>query len=338
MKRISFIRTGSLLLASFFLPSYYRKPKLKISTVKGLIDARKVGVCLVHEHILVDFIGAEKYDPTRWNRAQVVEKVISYLMELKKNGCSTFMECTPEYLGRDVKLLRALSEKTGLNILTNTGYYGAGNNKYIPEKVFNISAKQLAEIWIKEYEEGIQGTSIKPGFIKIGVNPGPLSDFHEKLVRSAGLTHLSTGLTITSHTGPSITAFSEIDVLKKLGVHPSAFIWIHAQNENDWGTYVKAAKMGAWVSLDGLNDKNVNEYIERLFYMKDNGLLEKTLVSHDAGWYDPGKPEDGTFRNFNTLFEKLIPQLKSKGFTQEEINQIMISNPVNAFSIRVRKI
>ncbi len=234
--------------------------------------------------------------------------------------------------------MHELSEKTGLNILTNTGYYGAGNNKYIPEKVFNISAKQLAEIWIKEYEEGIQGTSIKPGFIKIGVNPGPLSDFHEKLVRSAGLTHLSTGLTITSHTGPAVTAFSEIDVLKKIGVHPSAFIWIHAQNENEWVTYVKAAKMGAWISLDGLNDENVNEYIERLFYMKDNGLLEKTLVSHDAGWYDPGKPEGGTFRNFNTLFEKLIPQLKSKGFTQEEINQIMISNPVNAFSIRVRKI
>ena len=338
MKRISFIRTGSLLLASFFLPSYFRRPKLKISTVKGFVDSGKVGVCLEHEHILVDFIGAEKYDPTRWERAQVVKKVIPYLMELKKNGCTTLMECTPEYLGRDVILLHELSEKTGLNILTNTGYYGAGNNKYIPGKVYNIGAEQLAGIWIKEYEEGIQGTSIKPGFIKIGVNPERLSDLHTKLVKAAGLTHLRTGLTITSHTGPALTAFSEIEVLKKIGVHPSAFIWIHAQNEKDWGTYNKAAKMGAWVSLDGLNDKNVNEYIERLFYMKDNELIEKTLVSHDAGWYDPGKPEGGTFRNFNTLFEKLIPQLISKGFTQEEINQIIIKNPANAFSIRVKKI
>ena len=338
MKRLTFIQTGSLFIASFFLPSFVKKLELKLMTVNGPINAGDAGVCLEHEHILVDFIGAEKYDPSRWNRDEVIEKVLPYLLELKKNGCKTLMECTPEYLGRDVKLLKELSIRAELNILTNTGYYGANNNKYIPDEVNNLDARQLADVWIKEYENGINGTSFKPGFIKIAVNPGLLSELHKKLVEAAGITHLQTGLTVTSHTGPALAAFDEIEVLKELGVHPSAFIWIHAQNEKDWKNYLKAAEMGAWLSLDGLNDENVNEYSERLVFMKTERVLKNTLISHDAGWYDPAKPGGGPFRNYNTLFDKLIPQLEKKGFSREEVNHLLVSNPANAFSIRVRRL
>ncbi len=337
MQRLTFIRTSCLFVASFLLPSFGKKSKLSMMTVKGLIDSVDAGVCLEHEHVLVDFSGADKYNPTKWNRDEVILKVLPYLQELKENGCSTFFECTPEYLGRDVSLLLELSNKTGLNILTNTGYYGASNNKYLPEQAYTLDASQLADIWTKEYESGIQGTSVKPGFIKIGVDPEPLNSIHEKLVLAAGLTHMRTGLTITSHTGPASTAFQELEVLKHAGVHPSAFVWIHAQNEKEWSNYLKAAKMGSWISLDGLHNENVGNYSEMLVYLKEKKLLEKVLVSHDAGWYDPEKLKGGTYRNYNTLFEKLIPRLRSNGFSENEINQILVVNPADAFSIRVRK-
>ncbi len=82
MKRLAFIQTGSLFIASFFLPSFVKKLELKLMTVNGPINAGDAGVCLEHEHILVDFIGAEKYDPSRWNRDEVIEKVLPYLLEL----------------------------------------------------------------------------------------------------------------------------------------------------------------------------------------------------------------------------------------------------------------
>ena len=63
------------------------------------------------------------------------------------------------------------------------------------------------------------------------------------------LTHLATGMTIASHTGPEKPAFEQIEILKKNGVDPSAFIWVHAQQAPP-GKNIEAAKSGAWISLD----------------------------------------------------------------------------------------
>ncbi len=307
-------------------------------TVNGPLPARLMGITLTHEHILVDFIGADSINEQRWDKSKVIEKALPFLREVSKMGCRTLVECTPAYLGRDPLLLRALSDSSGLNILTNTGYYGAGNNKYLPDFAFTESADELAGGWIREWKEGIDGTGIKPGFIKIGVAGDSLSDLHKKLVIAAARTHLATGLTIASHTGPASLAFEEIDILKNEGVSPEAFIWVHAQNEKDHGNHIKAAKKGAWVSLDGINDDNIAEYADMLKNMKENHLLDRVLLSHDAGWYHPGELNGGEYRGYTALFEKLIPLLKEEKFSQSEINQLLVINPATAFAVKIRKL
>jgi phosphotriesterase-related protein len=72
--------------------------------------------------------------------------------------------------------------------------------------------------------------------------------------------------------------------------------------------------------------------------MKENGLLNKVLLSHDAGWYRPGEENGGSYRGYTSLFEKLIPALREKQFTDQEIDQLMVINPAEAFTVRVRKI
>jgi phosphotriesterase-related protein len=309
-----------------------------IMTVKGPIKASEMGVSLTHEHILVDFIGADSINEQRWDRSNVIEKVLPFLLQAKNLGCKTLIECTPEFIGRDPALLKSLANSSGLHIITNTGYYGAGNNKYLPKHAYTETADQLAARWIGEWNTGIKGTLIKPGFIKIGVANGSLSELHKKLVIAAARTHLKTGLTIASHTGPAIPAFEQLEILKQEGVAPDAFIWVHAQTEKDLRTHVKAADMGAWISLDGLNDNNPEEYVKMIKNLKENKLLDKVLLSHDAGWYHPGEENGGKFRGFSTLFEKLVPLLKKEGFSDEEIHQLLVLNPAKAFTIRVRRI
>lgn len=309
-----------------------------IMTVNGPIPARNLGITLVHEHILVDFIGADSITYQRWDRSEVAKIALPYLRQIKELGCNTLIECTPAYLGRDPQLLKTLSQLSGLNIMTNTGYYGAGNNKYIPAFAFSSSADQIASLWSKEWDDGIEGTGIKPGFIKIGVGSGHLSDFHMKLVIAAARTHLKTGLTIVSHTGPSVPAFEELEILKSEGVAPDAFVWTHAQTEKDLNAHIKAAKMGAWISLDGINDENTEEYVKMIMNMKENKLLDKVLLSHDAGWYHPGEKDGGEFRGYSTLFEKLIPLLRTEKFSGMEIHQLLVVNPAEAFMVRVRRI
>lgn len=251
MKKIS--RKDFLLLSACGLMGSARKTSYgDIMTVSGKISSEQMGKALVHEHFLVDFIGADLTTYQRWDKASVVRKVLPYLKEVKQHGIKTIFDCTPAFLGRDVELLKMLAENSGLQLVTNTGYYGAVNNKYLPPHAFTDTAEQLADRWISEFEKGIEGTKVKPGFIKISVNEGPLSSLHQKLIRAAAITHLATGLTICSHTGPAEAALEQIEILKNNGVDPSAFVWVHAQAEKDRIYYKQVATKKGWISLDGI--------------------------------------------------------------------------------------
>ena len=326
--------TGGLLLGSRFTRG--GSQPLTVMTVDGPLDATQMGITLVHEHILVDFIGAAKINPSRWNHDDVMYIMLPYLQQFRASGGNTFVDCTPNYLGRDVALLRKLGKEAGINIITNTGYYGGSDHKFLPEHAFTESPSQLANRWFAEWENGIDGTGIKPGFIKISVNPGKLSDVSRKLIEAASITHKRTGLTIASHTGAFIPALEQVQLLEEQGVLPEAFIWVHAQTEKDMSLHERIARLGAWVSLDGLNDNNVVSYADMLTVMRRRDCLHRTLVSHDAGWYDPAKEEGGEVRGYMTLLKKLLPELRKRGFGQRDIDQILRINPQEALAIRVR--
>lgn len=70
--------------------------------------------------------------------------------------------------------------------------------------------------------------------------------------------------------------------------------------------------------------------------MKERGVLSRVLVSQDAGWYAVGEPGGGNFRPFETLFTKFVPALKEAGFTDGDVEQILVRNPCEAFTIRLR--
>ncbi|WP_128547699.1 phosphotriesterase family protein [Larkinella soli] len=328
MQRRTFLRSA---LAAGMLPSL--KPRKTVQTVTGPVRPSDLGLTLIHEHLLVDFIGADRITRDRWDRAKVITRMLPYLETLHRSGVRTLVECTPAYLGRDPLLLKDLSEQSGIRILTNTGYYGASDNKYLPRHAFTETADQLANRWVAEAEGGIDGTGIRPGFMKISVNPGPLSDLHRKIVTAAARAHKQTGLTIYSHTGPYVPAFEQIEVLKREGVKPDAFVWVHAQGQN-MVHYARAVREGAWVSLDGLDEKNVAQYAETLLLMKENRLLHRTLLSHDAGWYDPAQPDGGPVgRDYTVLFKKLMPELNGRGFTKADWKQILETNPATVLAL-----
>ena len=316
------------------------KPNLKIMTVTGEISASDMGVALTHEHVLVDFAGVDSISPNRYVKDSVIAKVMPYLNNLKQYKVHTFVECTPEYLGRDPKLLVELSKRSGIKFITNTGWYAANDRKHLPHKITNMNAKDIANVWINEAKNGIDNTGVKPGFIKIAINNFKLTETEKKLVQAAAITHLETGLTIMSHTGLSEGAFAQLKILKQNGVDPSAFIWTHANVEPNMENFAIASDMGAWVAFDGIDDNYafINRIVKLLKFMKSTHSLEHVLLSHDAGWYSPTEPKGGKFRTYTTLFDTLIPLLKAEGFTDQEIELMIVKNPTIAFAIRVRKI
>ena len=306
----------------------------KVITVDGEIPSGAMGKTLHHEHLLVDFIGADSTGYHRWNRDSVVEKVLPYLLEIKNMGYKTLVECTPAYLGRDPELLKMLSEKSGIQLITNTGYYSAVDAKFIPEHGFTETASQLAARWIDEAQSGIEETGVYPGFIKIAVERGPMEEINRKVVEAACIAHKATGLTIMSHTGTAVPAFEQLEVLQEHSVHPSAFIWTHAHNEKDFNKHFEAARRGAWVAFDNFKPGRLERYVDFALKMKTHGLLNKVLFSHDAGWYKPGEPGGGVFRGFTDIEEILIPALRDAGLSQQDIHMLFADNPARALQVK----
>jgi phosphotriesterase-related protein len=326
-------RNRAVLLVAMVWP-WVLAAQHRVVTVQGEIPAKKVGLALEHEHLLVDFVGAKDYSRNRWNEDEAVAKILPHLKEAKNRGVQTLFDCTPNFLGRDPRLLLRLAQASGVQLVTNTGLYGGSDNKFLPAYAFEETAGQLAARWQAEFEKGLEGTAVRPGFMKISVNPGPLSDISKKLITAAAYTHLATGLAIASHTGPAVPALEQLAILQDLGVAADAFIWVHAQNERQIQKFVDVARLGAWVSLDGVNDENTNWYVEVLTMMKREKLLHRVLISHDAGWFDPAQPGGGTFRPFTALFDKLMPALKAAGFTKKDLRVLLHDNPARAYALR----
>jgi len=307
-------------------------------TVNGPINPQQMGFTLTHEHVMADFIGAEKYRKSRYNAGEVFETALPFIKDVKAKGVDTFIDCTPAYLGRDAAILKRLSDATGINMLTTTGYYGAVNEKFVPKHAYGESAQQLADRWVNEWNKGIEDTSIKPGLIKTSTDKGPLTPMQRKLIQAAAITHLSTGLTIAVHSGNGDAAFEQLEILKEQGVSPSARIWVHAQNETNKEMHIRAGKLKTWVSFDGVNLDTLQTNLDHLKTMKEHNLLEQVLVSQDSGWYNVGDPKGGNFKPYTCVITQFIPLLHENGFTQNEIDLIFKKNPAKAFAIRVRKI
>jgi len=308
----------------------------RIWTVAGPIAPEGLGTTLVHEHVMVDFIGAAAASRDRYDAGEVFEVALPYLRRIGELGCRTLVECTPAYIGRDPALLKRLSTASGIQIVTNTGYYGAAGGKFVPAHAAAESAEQLARRWSTEFEQGIEATGIRPGFIKIGVNKGPLSDVDAKLVRAAALTHRATGLTIASHTGDGAAAIEQLEILDSAGVSAEAFIWVHAQNETSGEVHVRAAEHGAWLEFEGFGSSSIKTRAAQVAALAKRGLLNHVLVSLDAGWYRVGEPGGGKFAPYDTFFTAVLPALRDAGLLPEQIRLLTDENPRRALTVSAR--
>ncbi len=316
-------------------------------TVNGWMDASEMGLTLEHEHVYADLrpYTVQKEKPLKIDTDEVAAVVLPYLAKIKALGCKTLVECTATDLGRTPALVKHLSLVSGINMLVPTGNYLAADGIFIPDYVRELSAAALAKRWIREWEHGIGDSGVRPGFIKLGVNGGALTELESKVIEAAAITHRASGLTIGIHIGPwrkvepGYNAAAAFDILKrfeKFKVAPSAWIWFHAQNEPDFAQTLRAAKTGVFVSFDGFRPGMEAEYASVVARFKAVDQLHRLLISQDAGWYTAGEPHGGEFAPFDPLLTTLRPALLDARASQEDLEALLVGNPANAYAVRVR--
>ena len=316
-------------------------------TVLGGVDVTELGAVLPHEHIVHTFGDPPTSEPN-YDIDHVERIALPALKGVVSRGFTTIVECTTEYFGRDVSTLKRLSEKSGVHIITNTGYYGAAGDRYVPAHAYAETAGQIAARWVDEWENGIGGTGVHPGFIKIGVDPpsdeesgrtgsGPLSAIDAKLVRAAAITYRNTGLIIAAHS-PSFggLAAAELEILADEGVPPEAWIWVHADTVDDVDAVIAAAKNGAWIEFDSLRPENLDQRLELVQRAKRSEVLDRVMLSHDESSYAADREEP--IAAHVTLFDLFIPMLRDAGFIDGEIEMMIRENPQRAFGIRIQSL
>jgi len=300
----------------------------EIMSVTGPVELPLPGVFLPHEHIMSVF-GRERARLVNYDEGRLVASVVPYLRYLRSLGCSAIADCTAAWIGRRPDLLRRISRECGIAILTNTGYYGAAGGRYLPEGIETLGVDQVADAWVAEWEGGIDGTGIRPGFIKTGVDGNRLSPIDRTLLTAAARTHLKTGLLIQTHTGNNPLAAREIlAILEGEGVHPRAWVWVHAHLVQDQRELIHAAGAGSWISLDGVHPQRDAAILATLRLMKAEGLLDRVLLSHDGNAFTA----DGSRRPFDHLLRGFRAKLSAEGFTEAEFSLLTESSPRRAFN------
>jgi predicted metal-dependent phosphotriesterase family hydrolase len=326
---------------SWFAASAAASQNLFFMTVNGKMPSVRLSKALIHEHVVTNFIGADSVKIPAHDAPRDVSQFLKYFKALKERGVNLVFECTPAFIGRDVSLLQKVSSASGVEIVTNTGWYSAVDKKYLPAYAYTEDEIAISGRWMNEALHGIEGTAIKPGFIKLGVDKGELDSTEAKLLRAAVIVSKRTGLTIAVHTGDYAAAKSEYEILIRENHKPDKLVWVHAQNASDEERRTLAAK-GVYISLDGVSEKNLDEYIQKVLFLKRYNLLSRVLISHDDGWsvLSNGSYEslevfgNGNSTPYTTIFGKFVPMLLDSGVTQQEVDMIFRENVIKCFAIK----
>lgn len=306
----------------------------RIHTIKGAVEPERLGLVLPHEHLFTDLRGPSVPGYAQGDEDAVLKLLKPHLDEASALGVTALVECSTVGVGRNLRILQRLAADSAIQIVAPTGVY---RDAYIPESLREVSEDFLADLWTKELTEGIDGTSIRAGFIKLAMSDdGPLP-LEVRNLRAAVKASQRTGAVIGSHTVGGKVARQEIDVLEESGLDLHRFIWIHAQTEPDTSILLEAARRGAFVELDsvGAPYQVQEELVDKVLALIGAGYIDHILLSHDAGWYNPARADglpDGGFRGYTALVRDFIPTLLSRRVTEAQVKQITVDNPAQAFA------
>jgi phosphotriesterase-related protein len=138
-----------------------------IHTLKGPVEIHSLGLILPHEHLFTDLRGPSVPDYAQGEPSAVVNVVQPFLAEAAALGVTALVECSTVGEGRTLEVLQSLADAAPIHIVAPTGVY---RDAYIPESLREMREQDLADRWTKELTEGIEGTSIRAGFIKLAMS------------------------------------------------------------------------------------------------------------------------------------------------------------------------
>ncbi len=318
----------------------------RIETLDGPLDTQELGTVLMHEHVFNITAEIQIAHPgfNGWDPQVQIPKAQEQLRAVKEAGIDTLVELSPIGLGRSLDLIRRAAEGSGLNVVLATGLYtydvlprpwhfsGPGTLLDGPEP--------LDELMLSDLRDGIEGSGVKPGFLKCAIDEAGLTEHVERVVRSVCRVHKQTGTPVCVHTSaPHERGRDALKILAEEEVDPTLVMLAHCGDSTDLDYLEEMAASGALLGMDrfGLDVLlGFEDRVSTVAAMCERGHADKMILSQDAAcfsdWFPPGLREQITPNwHFLHVINDVVPELLARGVSQEQVDQMLRHNPREFF-------
>jgi phosphotriesterase-related protein len=317
----------------------------QVNTVRGPLDTRRLGVTLMHEHVFVLSTEILQNFPRSWgDEERRVADAVSRLNELKARGVDTIVDLTVIGLGRYIPRIQRVNEQTSINIVVATGVYtyndvpmyfhfqGPGTELGGPE--------MMVDMFVSDIIEGIAGTGVKAAILKCATDEPGVTRGVERVLRAVAQAHRKTGVPISTHThAHTRRGLEQQRIFAEEGVDLSRVVIGHSGDTTDIEYLEELIANGSYIGMDRFGIDVLLPFEDRVATVArlcERGHASRMVLSHDAACFNDWLPEaalPAVIPNWHYLHihNDVIPALKEKGVTDQQLNQMLVENPRDIF-------
>lgn len=320
-------------------------------TVLGPVDPDALGAVLMHEHLATDLEAAVE-GPTPHERVQTLRThCVPFLRQLGDYGCYTLVDCTTMPHRAQPSVYTMLSRRSGCHIIQSTGAYreaapeetytmGAHRpHRWLDMRVVDGSIEQIADLFTAEFEEGISGSRVRPGVIKLASTKPILTVGEEKALRAGAIAQRRTGLCITTHALALGTAEAQLALLEAAGADPRRVILGHVSRQIvetpeairrclDRGATILPTNLR--MDLEFSFDQRLVDGIRQLF---NEGYGDRLVLGLDWSFklvpfsFMPPPP-------YVYMFTHALPRMRELGLEEDAIERMLVHNPARLLPVQ----
>lgn len=303
-----------------------------VETVLGPADAGDLGVVLSHEHVLVSMGEDMRHYPWRYDRARTLANAIREVGEARAGSVGTIIDLTTPDLGRDVGFIREVALATGMHIVVATGIW-----RDIPRSFWERAPDDIADIFVREIEVGIDDTNIKADAIKVANDAEGVTLPGERVLRGAARACVRTGCPIsTHHWAPAEVGRRQIEIFAEEGVPMDRVCIGHSADTTDVAYLEDLLRAGVYLSMDrypGTPPRpSWEERNATVAALVERGWAHRLMLGHDHAPFPlpanaPPDASPRTHTRYLFLTDTAVPALLASGVSAADVEMMRVEVP-----------
>jgi phosphotriesterase-related protein len=329
-----------------------------VQTIRGPVEPSALGVTMMHEHVVPRAqvpeppIGKPRF-AARVTEADIVRE-LTFVRD--QFGLRTVVDVTPRRAPDELAAVQRIAEHSAINIVVATGcmkeqYYHPARGSMSSFWAYQLSSDEIADVLVREIENGINGSAYRAGIIKVGTSKERITSHEERVLRGAARAHRRTGCPITTHATLGTMGAEQAQIFVDEGVDVRRLVIGHSDLNNVVAYHEGIVRRGASVGLDTIGKERFDytrsetagrqryQFEKEQYFISDRSRLDTLLelmrrgyagqvvVSSDMGSEIDENPATLASWGYSYLLGRFLPWACQEGLTDAHCRAMLIENP-----------